>query len=434
MGADMNAKVAGIDLDIFGHNALSTCRYGATHRIQLFERLSKRGMRAINTFMGTPLDLTWRHPSGSLSQIDFLILDGELSELVTSFKLEDWGIIDQGTAADHRMLTAVLDLGHQARSKKKSSMGLRFTDNGHFSSFVTALKASGMRHWDGESPADRYMEQLVEQVSSLIDDTKPLPQHPRKPWVSEKAWNYMLLLNKYRRLLSALRRHDTAGARKAAATLVAHEGEQYYPQEEQDAVSGCLTAIKVLTAVKRRVLREDRRAWVDARSQEAGHFNDDRDARNFHLTVKQMCHSHSKRHGRRLMADEGELVLDQQRVDGMWHEHWMKHFGALQTRAVDFEDRSTMVYDEGVPYVDHSNQDQERPSEAASFTPTDVRLAIARMPARKATPDAIPSEAWKPIADYVAEPLSQLFNQYCDSRGLPLAYAGSRVVSIYKKK
>eukprot|EP00971_Amphidinium_carterae_P283387 5626062-Amphidinium_carterae.1 len=278
------------------------------------------------------------------------------------------------------------------------------------------------------------MASVIEHAQSLIDDSKPVAKAPRKPWVSDRSWNFMELLNKYRRLLAALHCDDHKAAVGAARNLIAHSGETYFPTGEQDAISGCLAAIKVLTATKRRLLREDRRRWVDEQSERADKFDSDRDARNFHVTVKQLCRNYQQRHGSRLLAPEGELVMEKSKVSAMWHQHWMKHFGASPTTAVDFEDRSTMIYDEGGPYEHSAPHDKQPVDEEICFLPADVHHAIARMPTRKASPDAVPSETWKPLSDLVAAPLASLFTDYCSCRGLPLAYAGSKVVAIWKKK
>eukprot|EP00971_Amphidinium_carterae_P180966 3590313-Amphidinium_carterae.1 len=53
---------------------------------------------------------------------------------------------------------------------------------------------------------------------------------------------------------------------------------------------------------------------------------------------------------------------------------------------------------------------------------------------RKAAPDLVPAETWKFVSHLVAEPLAHLFTDFCRRRCVPLAYAGSKVVAVYKRK
>eukprot|EP00971_Amphidinium_carterae_P342965 6482459-Amphidinium_carterae.2 len=446
---DLNAKVKGLDLKMVGANALSTCRYGAVHRLPLLSALDARGFRLVNTHLGSEADLTWRHPNGHLAQIDFLIADSALMEMAQCVTLAEWGLFDLATASDHRAVLATFEFGAKVRSPRHSALP-RFTSDAHYLDFVERCKQRPFVHWDGVQDPAEYVSALVKEIAADISATKP-KKAPRKPWIAPRTWNLMIILNRYRRLLTALHQDDRERASIIAREIVAHEGENFFPHDDRDVgpVDGCTAAIKVLSQVTRRMLRADRRAWVDQRCADIHVLHQRNDMRGFHQEIKRLSKSGGKRAGQVLLNPVGVAVSDKDAVGKIWMDHWKHHFDATEVPAVSFEDRATLIYDD--PSITdgallahrHSNEaedlaDSHHGSDAdgdlVQFTAQDVQNVIARMPARKATPDLIPSEAWKLVAEQTSPALAAMFNLYIRHKCVPASFAGSRIVSVWKKK
>eukprot|EP00971_Amphidinium_carterae_P000546 11051-Amphidinium_carterae.1 len=446
LGCDMNAKVQGLDLKMVGENAISRCRYSAAHRLPLLTALDAKGFRMVNTFLGSDADVTWRHPNGSLSQIDFIIADSSLTDMASSAKAEEWGIFDLATASDHCAVSAIFNFGARQRPTKQASLP-RFANDAHYAEFADRCKHAPFAAWDGLQDPAVFISELVRSIAKDIVVTKP-KKVPRKPWISSRTWNLMFVLNRYRRLLSALLQDDHPRAALIAQEIISHEGENFFPQDEQIAgpVDGCHVAIRVLGTVTKRMLREDRRRWIDQNCANIHELKERNDMRGFHREIKRLSKSRGKRAGQTLLDAHGVAVTDKTVVGDIWMDHWKNHFDAMEIDAVSFEDRATILFDDdstdlrALPAYSGDDDDLHIPStesettDVIKFTAQDVKNAIARMPARKATPDLIPSECWKLVADQSAPALAAMFNRYICHRCVPHSFAGSRVVSVWKKK
>eukprot|EP00971_Amphidinium_carterae_P333048 6467548-Amphidinium_carterae.1 len=182
----------------------------------------------------------------------------------------------------------------------------------------------------------------------------------------------------------------------------------------------------------KRLLRADRKQWLNSLAEKVQQGASDRDLHAFHKMVKVMCRSSLGRKGLRLMNAAGTMVDDEEQVSRMWHQHWQSHFNATGSVApVSFCDRTTRVYDEPSvsfdPTCDPDIEDE-------FFTEAQVLSAIKHMNARKASPDSVPAQAWRVFGPTAAGPLAAMFNDFMHSRSVPLSYAGSRVVGVFKRK
>eukprot|EP00971_Amphidinium_carterae_P027746 547073-Amphidinium_carterae.1 len=146
----------------------------------------------------------------------------------------------------------------------------------------------------------------MKELHACIAETKP-SRTPRKPWISQRTWSCMELLNKYRKLLSALHRGDSAALSRLAAAIVHHDGERFFPAEESDAIAGCTSAIKSLGAIKKRLIKTDRKVWLQGLCERVQGRADSHDLHNFHKTIRQLCRSVKSRKGLRLIDDDGVL-------------------------------------------------------------------------------------------------------------------------------
>eukprot|EP00971_Amphidinium_carterae_P136596 2706491-Amphidinium_carterae.2 len=290
LGCDLNAKLKELELSLVGSCALSKCRWGASHRIHLLRELDRRGMKALNTLHAEATDFTWKHANGTLSQIDFIVADDALAMRLERVYVEQWGVMDLSTSSDHRMVSARFELGLVLKPPKREGALCRFKDEAHFAQFAARVRQGGLPTWSPQTPPGEYLTALMGEVRNIMLATTPIAS-PRQPWVAQRTWEFLCLLNKYRRLLGALVRDEPDGARRIASEVLHHTGESFYPVEETDAVSGCHAAIAALGRVTKRLLREDRRTWIDTMCQRLRSYGDSHDMRALHRTVRQLCRS-----------------------------------------------------------------------------------------------------------------------------------------------
>eukprot|EP00971_Amphidinium_carterae_P265894 5274536-Amphidinium_carterae.1 len=373
---------------------------------------------------------TWKHPSGHLQQIDFLCACSASVALVKELHLEPWGFLDLQTTSDHRMVSMELECGVGVKPKS-CSKPCRFVSDEHYDLFAQALSTSPPMPWDGSTPAVDYVNHLMVDMQTKIKETLP-KRSPRKAWISPRTWSFMELLNKYRKLLSGLQRGDTTALPQLARAIIQHDGEKFFPAGDVDATAGCISAIRTLSAVKKRLIRADRKSWLQSLCDRVQGRADAHDLHNFHKTIRQICRSDKGRKGLRLMDNDGVLIDDRDKVNSMWHSFWRQHFSATDVTPASFSDRLTRVYDEplgaehGFAFSDETEDDD--------ISELQVLQAIKRMESRRASPDPIPARAWKLFAPAIALPLARLFSDFKQTRSVPLSYSGSQVVGVFKKK
>eukprot|EP00971_Amphidinium_carterae_P190889 3787982-Amphidinium_carterae.1 len=214
IGVDLNARLLGIDSTFVGPLAASACKHLAAHRRPLIDDLAFRGFKAVNTYLGPPDGVTWKHPTGQLFQIDYVCACAAAMQIIRGAELEEWGIMDLQTTSDHRAVTVIMDWGVRVKTKV-APQPCRFVSDAHFEDFKRAMISDPPASWDGSSVPEEYMGQLMTKVQDAVISSMP-KKAPRKPWISERTWNFMLLLNRYRRLQSCLHRNDTIKARECA--------------------------------------------------------------------------------------------------------------------------------------------------------------------------------------------------------------------------
>eukprot|EP00971_Amphidinium_carterae_P214410 4255073-Amphidinium_carterae.4 len=330
------------------------------------------------------------------------------------------------------MISAQLDLGLRIKTHKEVARR-RFRDEQHYAQFASRVKQGALPCWNQDEPPDEYITTLMRKVCELMDEVMPVAT-PRQPWITQRTWDLMCLLNKYRRLLSALVRDDRSCARTIAVEILHHSGEPFYPIGAVDATQGCQSAIGSLGRCVKRFLRQDRRQWIDGMCRQLRAHGDSHDSRALHRTVRQICRSNSGRAGRRMLAPDGSIAVDKGKLDMGWHDHWRKHFNARPSYPIDFEDRAVLVADEPITDIHPGMTVQDELPSDMDMSPGQVLQVIRRMHPYRANPDSVPSEVWRVIADIVAEPLSAHFTELITRRVIPRAYAGCRIVGVWKRK
>eukprot|EP00971_Amphidinium_carterae_P335463 6471319-Amphidinium_carterae.2 len=222
IGVDLNARLLGIESTFVGPLAASSCKHLAIHRRPLIDDLATRGFKAVNTYLGPHDGVTWKHPTGQLYQIDYVCACASAMQIIREVELEEWGIMDLQTTSDHRAVTVTMDWGVKVKTKAAPKSCRRFVSDAHFEDFKRGVISEPPAPWDGSSAPEEYMGQLMSRVHDAVIFSMP-KKAPRKPWISERTWNFMLLLNKYRRLQSCLHRNDTTKARDCARAIAFHE-------------------------------------------------------------------------------------------------------------------------------------------------------------------------------------------------------------------
>eukprot|EP00971_Amphidinium_carterae_P123160 2438634-Amphidinium_carterae.1 len=158
-------------------------------------------------------------------------------------------------------------------------------------------------------------------------------------------------------------------------------------------------------------------------------------SRQLHQAVKMICRPKGPCPGKRLKGPDGTILIDGEAVSAQWMQRWMQHFHTGEVACPSFEDRCTLILDEGVRDTEGTHELSADMGQAIPhLIGDDIRRAIKAQPRHKATPDIIPAEAWHMIADIAATPLASFFNSLYQRKAIPTAYAGAQIVAIWKKK
>eukprot|EP00971_Amphidinium_carterae_P278194 5522308-Amphidinium_carterae.1 len=309
----------------------------------------------------------------------------------------------------------------------------RFVDVAHQEEFAKAVKAGVLGSWDGVVAPSLYLTKLVDQAADFMVTTRPQGNRPRQPWIKESTWNYMLLLNKYRRLQSALHRGDRRYSSLIADSILNHGGGRYFPIGYDTAHEAVEEAIRVLRRTTRRMLSADRRKWFQDACEAIPSNSETNRASptDLHKAVKRLCSDKRSRPGSRLRRADGTIAISPDEVNNLWMLHWSSHFHGKEVEVVDFENRSMLLFDD--PLGNAAAQDAHD-SDSYLYSAEQILRTIKQMPRHKVTPDAIPADAWHIIASQAAEPLATFFTDLQRSVAVPRSFAGARIVGVWKKK
>eukprot|EP00971_Amphidinium_carterae_P345620 6486683-Amphidinium_carterae.2 len=440
VGCDLNARLATVadDFQCVGQHASSSCPSNAEFRHSCLRHFDDSKLIAANTLTECPDPATWRHPSGTEHQIDFIMIPQLLHEQgrLTSIEVGPRAFFDCTTTSDHRhvFVTVVLTSSASRGKSKKLHARVRVADDKHVADFKAALPSS-LPAWTREQPAAEYMQDAMATLVTTLKSTSPAAARPRKPWITNATWDRIKEFNKLRRLLVARRRHDDTAASSLFVALgsphfgiwcdcgpacVCNYGARY------DAA--LVSRIHEMKCLVRRLLRSDRRQWFDSACADAAEAGRANCSRLLHRTVKAICKTAEFR-GSRLCNDSGEIVSDRVQVEHMWLRHWVSHFSAVTGPVYDFADRSTCT-PPGCLNLD------DRPPVPENFviSENDVLRAMREMPCWRATADPAPAVAVIAAAPFLAAPLAQLYNECLQTSTVPASYAGARLVPVWKKK
>eukprot|EP00971_Amphidinium_carterae_P102720 2033197-Amphidinium_carterae.2 len=441
VGVDLNARLMGLD-DYFscvGDSAASKCPDGAHHRRSCLSHFDAARLVAVNTALPHAHPMTWRHNSGSEHQIDFIFAPARLvaQSRVVKVVSGDWATFDCATTSDHCYVAAniVLTVDQHKRRKLPPKKPV-FVNGAHLADYVKAARDALPVWVDGHDPR-RYMQAALVTLEQVIKDTAPKRCVQRKPWISPETWEMMQQLNRWRGFLTAWRRGDWSHlttlfeelARPFHDLLPAGLDFSDHPVIPADYEQSVLQRIRGLIKDSRQALRADKKRWFSEAVAAVAEGKGSEHAKELHATVKRLCRSSNPR-GRQI-TDPSNIVLSEPiAVQRVWFDHWTEHFNAQLVPAHDFGDRLTMAA-EGSACISNSDPMLLPPLVLEEM---DVVSTLRRMPANKATADAIPAAALTSVADVLGPPLCSLYNRCIESGNVPLAYSGPRIVPVWKRK
>eukprot|EP00971_Amphidinium_carterae_P089072 1762831-Amphidinium_carterae.3 len=421
-GCDLNARLASLhgEFDCVGPHACSSCPTNAVFRHSCLKAFDAAKLVAANTVIESDSGTTWRHPSGSEQQIDFVMIP---HHLLAS------GVSSTATPSDHRHVAVSLVLTSTvSRGKgKKLHARVKVVSDQHLADFQADLSQS-LANWDGTTPARLYLQQAMATVASSLKATTPRLAQPRKPWITAATWQLMRDLNKWRRLVTARRRGDMGQCNALFQALgepalgvscncqghcACGAGDRF-----TDAVVAKVAEYKCRT---RAALRMDRRRWFDEAFARAAEHERGRASRELHQVVKALSKGPEHR-GARLRNQVGEVVTERSSVDQMWLEHWKGHFAACLGDAGNFADRTRFTPSARVRELLVAGVPA-----GFVFSADEVTKTIRSMPRWRATADAAPAAQLGP-------PMAALFNECVREAAVPCSYGGARLVPVWKKK
>eukprot|EP00971_Amphidinium_carterae_P102402 2027360-Amphidinium_carterae.1 len=439
LGIDLNARLGGLHTDFacVGEHAASVCPLRATHRHSCLAVLSAAKLVAVNTVVPHGDPMTWRHNSGSEHQIDFIFLSKHLVKEQRHMIVApgEWSWFDCATTSDHRHveLTVMLSLtphGPRVLCNKKKAY---FVNDVHISDYRTAMLKE-TSPWSSTQDPRMFLQELLPRMLTTVQSTAPVRSSPRKPWMTDCTWHLLGVLNKWRRFLTAWHRGDLRHATRMlqllgypafGPLLVLLSVEPSTPLVYQ---SIALHRVKLLVRQSRKAIRHDRRAWLDKCCADAADMRAPDASRILHAAVRTLAKAPNAR-GRQLAGDDGVVHVDPSVVHSMWHAHWGQHFRASPVPMHRFDDRLTMVE---APLSRSAADPFSVPQ--LEFDHVEVTKMLRSMPTRRATADLVPATAFTELAALLGPPLAELFNLCVRQCNIPLAYAGARLVPIWKRK
>eukprot|EP00971_Amphidinium_carterae_P343866 6483898-Amphidinium_carterae.2 len=441
VGVDLNARLMDLDnhFSCVGDCAASRCQDGAQHRRSCLSHFDAARLVAVNTVLPHPHPMTWRHNSGAEHQIDFIFVPAHLvaQSRVVKVAAGDWAVFDCATTSDHCYVVAHIVLTvDQHKRRKPPPKKPRFVNAAHIVDYVKAARDELPEWVDGQDPRS-YMQTALVTLERVIKSTAPQRCVQRKPWILPATWEMLQQLNRWRRFLTAWRRGDW----EHLASLFVELGKPFnellpsaldfseHPVLPTEYEQKVLQHIRELIKASRKPLRADKKLWFSEAVAAVAEGRGSDHARELHATVKRLCRSSNPR-GRQIADSSGTVLSDPTAVQQAWFDHWTKHFQAKLVPAHDFGDRLTMATGSQACF---SNSDPMVLSPLV-FEEVDVVSTLRRMPANKATADAIPAAALTAVADVLGPPLCSLYNQCLKTGDVPIAYSGARIVPVWKRK
>eukprot|EP00971_Amphidinium_carterae_P170106 3370412-Amphidinium_carterae.1 len=438
VGSDMNARLKGLheDYSCVGDQAISECSLRAEFRHSCLTALSAAKMKAANTVLASPSHTTWRHPSGSEHQLDFIwVPEAMISRgKMLSCSVGAWGQFDCGTTSDHRHVEVVvmLQAKRACRSTRRMVRKAKFVNDAHIANYMATIRDE-LQPWDHQEPVADYIEKMNRTVTDTVLRTAPKRSPQRKPWLTPVAWDAMHSLNLWRRYCTALRRGDSLLAcslyvRLDSPKLEFSDGSWLTHLDtrvtDQQYILTVAAKVKEVHTQVRKLLRSCRKDWLRAACTDIDEHRKNNSSRLLHKAVKYVCSTSSHR-GSRLLK-EGAVWSDADEVASIWLQHWQTHFNAVVVGALDFLNRHAMTP------ASASGVEDEEPF--LQFEPTEVARVLSHLPSWKATADPFPAPALTGIAELVAEPLCHYFNNCARARRVPAAYSGAKITPVFKKK
>eukprot|EP00971_Amphidinium_carterae_P325897 6456441-Amphidinium_carterae.1 len=440
VGADLNARLQGLHSDFacVGECAASLCPMRAAFRHSCLRVLEAANLVASNTVVPHTSPMTWKHTSGSEHQIDYIFVHSSLHEAgrVTSVNTGAWSQFDCATTTDHcHVLSRIVitSTAHTRRARRSKKM--LFVNDQHAADFAQVAR-SELPAWSDVQDPRLYVQGALRVLESAMRTTAPQRSVQRKPWITPATWDALFVLNRWRRLLAAWRRLDWPYAQGLFQELGSPDlGVQPVVVAIDAPIPALYEAaavahIKTLIKATRKSLRVDRKKWFAAACEDVSSGSGSSYTRELHAVIKKLCRTSNPR-GHQLADKSGTVVSDVTKVKRLWFEHWQEHFRASVGVAHDITDRISMAKTSDVSSSFDRDPDWEP---ALQLDPGEVTAVLRRMPSRKATADRIPAAAFTLMAEQLGPPLCQLYNDCLRGGNVPLAYAGARVVPIYKRK
>eukprot|EP00971_Amphidinium_carterae_P247240 4910067-Amphidinium_carterae.2 len=366
IGTDLNARLNGLQstFSCVSECAVSECPRHADFRAECLRALSSSCMVAANTILSEPTHTTWKHPSGTEQQIDFVFIP---DQLVANGKLLSCSVGQWSKRA--------------SRTSSKRRTRAQFVNDTHIAAYCVAMKKE-LAPWDGIEPAPTYIEKALKLATSTVASTSSRRASQRKPWISEEAWERMYSMNMWRRYSVAFRRRDLLLAQSLWSRLGSPLIDGHTLHDRSTGSHQALAArIKFEHGLLRKQLRSCRRVWLHSKCEQVDAFDKSRHSRLLHQAIKAICVTKSYR-GTRLLDDQGVIASDGEVVAGKWLRYWQEHFSASASEASDFSDRSKLT-----PSLGHVSQGEEGPF----FVEEEVHRTLKNMPKWRATSDPVPA-------------------------------------------
>eukprot|EP00971_Amphidinium_carterae_P145382 2880904-Amphidinium_carterae.1 len=264
--------------------------------------------------------------------------------------------------------------------------------------------------WQDHEDPGTYLTRAMDKMAETVIATAPARGPQKKPWILKRSWAHMHMLNRWRRVLTALRRRDDVTVQRLTPQLghslmimcrCALDPELCLCSSRAALLQRTADRVRHLTIENKKNLKRDRRQWFARHSEDAAEHEKEHRSRELHQTVRAMSRIPTAR-GSRLQDEDGYIVSDRSRVSGMWLKYWRTHFGAKPGTPASFNDRVALTT--AAATLDHEGGPD------LSFTEDEVLSTLKKMQKWKATADKAPAAAVIALADCLAKPLCKLFN------------------------
>eukprot|EP00971_Amphidinium_carterae_P352743 6492720-Amphidinium_carterae.2 len=417
---DFNLRTKGLEeFHAVGEHSFSSCREEDLPRARMYAcALDRLGVLLLNTWHHHESPATWVHSTGMTAQIDYVAATRSLARHARDVYTVDSACISTGHASDHNMVVCSLCWAFEkTKVKKRPSEVKRFVDEDHRLAFMLRLRlVEPVPAPSDQVTPDVQLDLVLRHLHRLLQDTAPKKEKAvRKPWISTCTWRWM-------EELSQTRKRKKSEFMWGRHCLLLAVWRVWSGGGTWDWDYFCVTA------VQRRLLRQDRADWLGAKCRELEGLMERNYSKEYYKLIRTLT-SWEPRQNMNIRDEHGRPPKDEKENHQNWVAHWSRSLGVAEIESGAQVDFSSVALD---PYC-VANLDQG-PEDQPVFREEDILHALQTSKPGKVSPDIVSIDVAKACAADIVPILTSACNHYARCGEVPTSWMGAVVIPVWKKK